>query len=355
MNTDSDISVAQEMRLALAEMRDEFPLSFPNTVTVNQLDIVPIPVFGKDATGCYTLANQAFLDLLNVRREEVLGKTVFELNSWGLAATYHAKDQELLKRGGRQVYAAQVVVSKGETRDVVFHKAAIQKADGEVVGIIGAVQDITERRAIERELESLTHQLERSMSGVIELLGRVQEQRDPYTVGHQKRVADLSVAIAEKLGINPAETEVIRIGALIHDIGKVRVPPELLTKPGHLSKVEFALVKSHSEAGKEILAGTDLPSGVVDIVIQHHERCDGSGYPNGLNSTNICLGAKIVGVADVIEAVTSHRPYRPAKGLDHALGIVRSGMGAAFDPEIVRACTSVIEGGAFNWAESASL
>ena len=246
-------------------------------------------------------------------------------------------------------------MSDGTTRDVVFHKTAVRNANGQVDGIIGAVQDVTDRRAIERELESLTFQLERSLSGVIELLGRIQEQRDPYTVGHQKRVADLSVAIAKKLGISPAETEFIRIGALIHDIGKVRVPPELLTKPGRLSKVEFDLVKSHSLAGREILEGTDLPLGVIDIVAQHHERYDGSGYPEGLKGDEICLGARIVGVADVIEAVTSHRPYRPAKGIDHALDIAKSGMGAAYDPDVVLACTNVIEGASFAWPESSSL
>ncbi|MCU7906370.1 MAG: response regulator [Candidatus Thiodiazotropha sp. (ex Epidulcina cf. delphinae)] len=169
------------------------------------------------------------------------------------------------------------------------------------------------------------------------------EKRDPYTAGHQKRVAVVAAAIAADLGLDDHCIEGIRLGALIHDIGKINIPAEILTRPGRLSDTEMKLVIAHSEIGHEIIRGVDLPWPVADMVRQHHERLNGSGYPDGLGADRICREAKILMVADVVEAIASHRPYRPALGIDKALAEIRSGRGERYDPEVVDSCLRLFE------------
>ncbi|MCU7919745.1 MAG: response regulator [Candidatus Thiodiazotropha sp. (ex Epidulcina cf. delphinae)] len=169
------------------------------------------------------------------------------------------------------------------------------------------------------------------------------EKRDPYTSGHQKRVAVIAAAIAADLGLDDNCIEGIRLGALIHDIGKINIPAEIQTRPGKLSNAEMKLVTAHSEIGHEIIRGIDLPWPVADMVRQHHERLDGSGYPDGLGADQICREAKILMVADVVEAIASHRPYRPALGIEAALDEIRSSRGERYDPEVVDSCLRLFE------------
>jgi len=164
------------------------------------------------------------------------------------------------------------------------------------------------------------------------------ESRDPYTAGHQQRVAQLASAIAKELGLPEKEVEGIRMASLIHDLGKISLPAEILSKPGKLTEIEFRLVQNHPQAGYEILKNIDFPWPIAQIVLQHHERLDGSGYPNQLKNDAIRKEARIVGVADVVEAMASHRPYRPALGIDKALEEISSGKGILYDPQAVEAC-----------------
>lgn len=175
------------------------------------------------------------------------------------------------------------------------------------------------------------------------------EKRDPYTAGHQKRVTKLAVAIARKLGLDEKCIEGLRLGALIHDIGKIYVPGEILNRPGKITKPEFDLIKLHSEIGQEIISGIDFPWDIKKMIVQHHERLDGSGYPNGLMEEEIIIEAKIIAVSDVVEAINSYRPYRPALGINVALDEIKLGRGKLYDPEIVDFCVELFEIEGFQW------
>jgi PAS domain S-box-containing protein/putative nucleotidyltransferase with HDIG domain len=200
---------------------------------------------------------------------------------------------------------------------------------------------ITERQEME---EARTHDLERltrALWSTVEIVGQVVETRDPYTAGHQRRVSELSVRIAEQMGMAGSEVGDIRTAALLHDVGKMAIPAEILSKPGDLSPVEFELIKSHSETGRQIIASADMEGPTAEIIHQHHERCDGSGYPRGLRADQLLPAAKVIMVADVVEAMMSHRPYRPALGQDLALAEIEAGAGTLYDPGVYRACAAV--------------
>jgi putative nucleotidyltransferase with HDIG domain len=173
---------------------------------------------------------------------------------------------------------------------------------------------------------------------IIESLAFMLEVRDPYTAGHQHRVAELSYAIAEEMGLPDDDTEGIRMAAFIHDIGKIAVPSDVLNKPGKLTDIEFSLLKSHSEVGYQVLQHLTTPYPVAETVLQHHERLNGSGYPNGLKGNQISLSARIIGVADVVEAINSHRPYRPSLGIDKALEEIADNRDILYDADVVDVC-----------------
>ncbi len=201
-----------------------------------------------------------------------------------------------------------------------------------------------QRKAEEERLESL-EQLTQSMTGIIQALATTIEMRDPYTAGHQRRVAHLASAIAEKMGLPPEKIKIIKLAAEVHDIGKIHVPAEILSKPGKISEVEFNLIKTHPQVGYEVLKNIDFPWPIADIVHQHHERLDGSGYPQGLKNGQILLEARIIAVADVVEAMASHRPYRPAKKIQEALQEIDRQKGKLYDPKVVKACLQLFQEG----------
>ena len=181
-------------------------------------------------------------------------------------------------------------------------------------------------------------QLEDNLEGTIEAMAAMLEMRDPYTAGHQRRVKDLAVAIAQDLGKSSDEIRGISLAASVHDIGKIQVPAEMLSKPTALSALEYRMLQQHCQAGYDILKGIDFPWPIAELVRQHHERVDGSGYPRGLKGDEILPGARILAVADVVEAMSSHRPYRPSRGLDAALEEIERQRGTLYDPEVVDAC-----------------
>jgi putative nucleotidyltransferase with HDIG domain len=186
-------------------------------------------------------------------------------------------------------------------------------------------------------------ELEKAMDGVIHAVSLVVESRDPYTAGHQRRVAELARSIAKEMKLTEWQVMGIHIAGLLHDVGKVAVPSEILSKPGKISQYEYSIIKNHPQVGYEILQKIDFPWPVTRAILQHHERMDGSGYPGGLRGDDIILEARILGVADVVEAMSSHRPYRPALGLDSALEEIAKGRGTLYDPQVVDACLSILE------------
>ena len=204
--------------------------------------------------------------------------------------------------------------------------------------VIGLIQDISEKRRAEEQIQRYVAQLENAFMSTVEVATTMGEMRDPYTAGHQRRVAEIAVAVGAELGFDARRQEGLRVAGYLHDLGKIRVPSEILSKPGRLSPAEFQLVQGHAQASHDVLKGVEFPWPVAQIALQHHERMDGSGYPQGLKGEAILLEARIVAVADVIEAMSSHRPYRPGLGIDKALAEIERGRGGSYDTEVVDAC-----------------
>jgi putative two-component system response regulator len=181
--------------------------------------------------------------------------------------------------------------------------------------------------------------LKKNLLDSVAVLAAIVEMRDPYTAGHQRRVAEIAVAIANIMQLTQMQIEGIHLAGVVHDIGKIQVPAEILVKPGSLSDLEYMLIKAHSQNGYDLLKTVDYPWPIAQIVLQHHERLDGSGYPQGLKGDEILLEARIITVADVVESMTSHRPYRPSLGLDAALEEIERNRGVLYDPLVVDACS----------------
>ncbi|UCF85682.1 MAG: response regulator [Desulfobacteraceae bacterium] len=196
-------------------------------------------------------------------------------------------------------------------------------------------QMVSERTAA---LQDSMEKLGKALEGSILAIANTVETRDPYTAGHQQRVADLASAIAKEMGLPNDQIYGIRMGGVIHDLGKISIPAEILSKPGRITEIEFNLIKTHPRVGYDILKTIEFPWPIAQMVLQHHERTDGSGYPSGLSGEEILLEARILGVADVVEAMASHRPYRPARGIDKALKEISKNKGLLYDPDVVKVC-----------------
>jgi len=202
-----------------------------------------------------------------------------------------------------------------------------------------------ESKHVEEKLKESFERLKRTIGETTIALTSILEKRDPYTAQHQQRVAYLACAIAQELGFSEEEIEGINVAAVLHDIGKIYVPSEILSKPGKLTESEFAIIKTHPLVACDILKKIEFPWPIAPIVLQHHERMDGSGYPHRLSDGDIVPEARILGVADVVEAMSSHRPYRAALGIDKALEEIAKNRGILYDPEVVDACIKLFKEG----------
>jgi putative nucleotidyltransferase with HDIG domain len=207
---------------------------------------------------------------------------------------------------------------------------------------------LIERRRAEKALRKSIEGLERALEGAVHSLASTAGRRDPYTQSHQERVAELACAIAEEMGLAEERIDGLRVAATLHDVGKITVPSEILAKPGALTDIEFGIIKGHAQAGSDVVEGIPFPWPVALIILQHHERLNGTGYPNGTRGEDLLLEARILAVADVVEAMASHRPYRPALGVDRALEEIAMDAGALYDAEAVDACVRLLSSGAFD-------
>jgi len=211
--------------------------------------------------------------------------------------------------------------------------------------------EVENRKRMQQELQQSFESLKIAMHSTIQAISMTIEKRDPYTSGHQQRVASLAKAIALELELPESQIESIYMAAAIHDIGKISLPAEILVKPIPLSDIEISLVQSHAQVGYDILKGIEFPWAIADIVLQHHERMNGSGYPVGLAGEDIVFEARIICVADVVETMASHRPYRPSIGMDKALEEISDNKGVLYDPRVVDACLSLFSAKDFEFSK----
>ena len=303
------------------------------------VDNAPFGMIMVDQDGNFQYFNSKFEELFGYTLNDTPnGKTWFQ-KAYPDPAYRHSvvsawkADMEKLKAGEQVSNVFELTCKDGSRKVVNFIPVQMESGRHLVT-----CNDITELIKAEDALKQSMAKLERAMEGTISVMAHAVEIRDPYTAGHQRRVTDLAYAIGKTLNLTELEIEGLRMAGLIHDIGKLYVPAEILSKPGKLSNIEFELVKTHVEAGYDILKDVEFPWPVAAFVRQHHEKIDGSGYPQGLKDGQVLLEAKILTVADVVEAMASHRPYRPSLGIDLALEEIEKNKGILYEPDVVDAC-----------------
>ncbi|MBZ0105321.1 MAG: PAS domain S-box protein [Sulfuricella denitrificans] len=250
---------------------------------------------------------------------------------------------------GEQVFGVLCIYSGSTDAFTGEEIRLLEEMAGDLAFGILTLRNDLKRQDAENARSKTLERLRQAMEDTIGIIAATLERRDPYTAGHQRRVAQLGVAIAKELGLPTADIEGIHFGGLIHDLGKIAVPAEILSKPGKLTDIEFSLIKAHAQTGYEIVKEVDFPWPVAEMVHQHHERLDGSGYPQGLKGEAIILNARILAVADVVEAMSSHRPYRPSLGVDTALAEIEKNRGKFYDPEITDACVRLFREKGFSF------
>lgn len=303
---------------------------------------VPVGLYRATPEGHVAEANPTLVRMLGYpKRKTLLGTPIVEL----------CADEE-----GRRHWR-DLVKQRGETRGF---EVRLRRNDGSIIwadhnvrsipdpgnGLLyleGSLADITERKNAEEALKESLEKLQMTTEGAIHALAATTETRDLYTAGHQRRVADIACLVAYEMGLSKDQTDGIRVAGMLHDIGKISVPAEILTKPARLTKIEYDVVKVHPKAGYDILKSIEFPWPIAEIVLQHHERMDGSGYPQGLSENAILIEARIMAVADTVEAMMSYRPYRPALGIEEALKEIVKNKEALFDADVVEACLALAE------------
>ncbi len=305
------------------------------------LEAVPVPIHYKDSTLHFVGCNEAYAAFLGRPRNDIIGKTVFDVISPELAERFNDSDRELLAHPERQIEnEVEFPGPDGTPMQVVCHKAVFSDVEGKPGGLVGVNLDVTEIRRSEKELAASAERIAFILDGAVAALGATTELRDPYTAGHQRRVAELACAIALDLGWDEALVKSLRIGAVLHDVGKIVLPAEILAKPGQLSEIEMMVIRQHAAAGADIVGSIGFERNVADMIRQHHERLDGSGYPAGLRDGDILPEARVLAIADVVEAMISHRPYRPALPIEAAMKELENGAGTRYDSQ---ACESAIK------------
>ncbi len=324
--------IAERMKAeeALRESEARYRLHFENVSDV---------IFSLSSDLTLTDISPSVERVLGYRPEELVGRPFQNLNV--LAQDYLEQalsDARRALEGEGIISALYQFMAKDGSRKWGEISSTPVVQEGKVVAIISVARDITERKRAEEELQRSHEQLKKAFDGIVNVITSIIEEKDPYTAGHQRRVTQLACAIAKEMNLLEEEINGLRMAGLIHDLGKIRIPTEILSKPGKLTEVEWSLIKIHPRVGHDVLRGIEFPWPVATIVLQHHERLDGSGYPQGLSHNEILLTARILAVADVVEAMASHRPYRPARGLDQALEEISRNKGILYDPVVVDTC-----------------
>jgi PAS domain S-box-containing protein len=305
----------------------------------NILESIEDGYFEVDLAGNFTFFNPSLCRILGHPREEMPG-----MNN---RLFMDAENAKKVFRAFNEVYATGVstkgfeweTIRKDGARTYIEVSVSLIVRQGEKpTGFRGIARDITERKRAEEKLKDTLESLRKAFGTTVQVMVSAIESRDPYTAGHQSRSADLARAMAIEMGLPQEKIDGIRMAGSIHDIGKLSIPAEILSKPTKLTELEFSLIKEHSRSGYDMLKDVESPWPLAQIVYQHHERMNGTGYPRNLKGDEILMEARIMAVADVVEAMASHRPYRPAKGIDAALEEVEKNRGTLYDNAVADAC-----------------
>ncbi|NNG00339.1 MAG: response regulator [Desulfobacteraceae bacterium] len=247
----------------------------------------------------------------------------------------------IIMTGYTSEYSYEDIIGMGAS-DFLQKPVQISEFIARLNRVIKERTTLSQRNEALKSLQDNLDKYKRAMDGIVQAISLAVELRDPYTAGHQQRVSNLACAIAEKMGLDQNQIDGLRMASNIHDLGKISVPAEILCKPGRLSKIEYELIKNHVEAGYDILKKIEFPWPLANIILQHHERLDGSGYPRGLKGEEILLEAKILSVADVFETIASHRPYRPSPGITKAKQEIFDQKDKLYDPQVVGICLEIV-------------
>lgn len=310
-------------------------------------------ILGVDAQARITVVNPRAVTLLGYAPQEIIGRTIFEFMD---PATRDRARKRFSSEGSNssEVFELGLRHNEGHFMPVRVKGTPVFDREGNFAAGVALLEDLREIRNVENELRKQSSILRRVWNQTITALSYVSERRDPYTAGHQKRVRKLALEISKSMGLDPNIRAGLHVAALLHDIGKISIPSEILTKPGRLTQIEYDLIKAHSKTGHEILGAIEFPWPVAEIVYQHHEAYDGSGYPRGLSGENILLEARILATADAYEAMSSHRPYRAAMGKEFAIKEMQSLSGKRYAPDVVEHCLKVLAEG-FTWGEAGEI
>jgi PAS domain S-box-containing protein len=293
--------------------------------------------------------NRMFSVVTGIGREKVSGKKCFDIIAGPLCRTFNCpmkrmqKGVELLEFKGEEYFAV------GEQIPCIVSVSPYVDVNGHFAGIVENITDIGIIMQTRIELKESHDRLRKAMGGIIQAISLTIEKRDPYTAGHQRRVAKFCRVIAHELGFSWERIQGLRMAAAIHDLGKIHVPAAILNKPGKLSKHEMAIIKMHPQTAYDILRGIDFPWHLAEIIFQHHERLNGTGYPRGLKGDQIIQEAQILAVSDVCEAMSSFRPYRPELGIDAAIKVLKNDQGRLYDAEIVDIAIDLLSNKGFNF------
>ena len=287
--------------------------------------------------------NNTFAQMFLINKQKTKGKKCYDILPGPACNTSRCCLSRVLEGEKRIEFETQKKRSDGSEILCIVTASPFFGADGEMIGIVEDTKDISLLKDAENKLQKSFQDLQKAFEGTILAMSQTVESKDPYTAGHQRRVSNLAYAIALEMGLSTHQADGIRMAGLIHDIGKISVPAEILTKPGHITKKEIALIKDHPQVGYDILKGIEFPWPIAQIVLQHHEKMDGSGYPQGLLGKDILLEARIMGVADVLEGIASYRPYRPALGIDAALKEITENKNLLYDAQVVDICLKLFQ------------
>jgi PAS domain S-box-containing protein len=292
-----------------------------------------------DLNGNLVFFNEALILKTGYSREELMGMNYEQYISPETRKQVSRVFSELYKTGQpASLFDYEVIMKGGQKRNYESWANLLFDNNNQPIGFRGIARDITKRKVVEEELSRTLESLRKAVGATIQVMVSAVEARDPYTAGHQIRSADLARAIATEMGLPPEKIDGIRMAGSIHDIGKLSIPAEILSKPTKLTEIEFSLIKEHSRSGYEMLKDVESPWPLAQIIYQHHERMDGSGYPRNLKGDDILIEARILAVADVVESMASHRPYRPSLGIDAALEEIEKNRGTLYDDAVADAC-----------------